>query len=870
MKKKALCFILAVFVVFAFSIAALADDPIDYGKIEVTGTGIENQSFDVSPGEGETLRIAKDVNQVNITFSGASTGVTLWQGSTQITSETRVSISGSYISFVLKCEGAEDQPFILTFDKISADIKSVNVNAGGQDFSASKSGTIYTVSQKISHSVNQATIEVTPDSSNATVTIDGEVGTTSKEVTLVDGPNVFSIKVEAEGLSSTYSVIIERYAASESTNANLDGLTLSGYSISPTFSSSQTSYKASVGNTVSTASVTATPEDSSSTRTYTWNGTAVSSTASLALNVGSNTLRIRVTAANGTTTKDYTLTITRASTADSSNYYLSGVSISPSSGSAKWSTSFRSTTYTYNITIPKTATKVRFRPTADASTSTIKVDGSTVASGSYSDNISISSSSTTSVKIIVTAANGQSKTYTFKVSRSSTSSDSDEATLKKLVVKYGSTTYDLMPAFDKDVEDYYVCVPEKADYITITPTATESGSDIEVDNDDVSSGSTSDRIDIDTGSSGNKIKIEVTSPDGSEDKTYTVYVYRASATSGSVKTLDSLTLKTGKSTSGMTVADYTPNFDEDTTSYTAYVDDAHKYVSVRASVANSKSLMFLIVGDKATKLSDDSYSDSISLSSDSSKVVVRVYNAMYSGYTDYTVKVNRGDSSENTLSSLIVKDSSGQLVTLSPSFTRYTYSYIANVGTNVTGVRFYAVPRDSGATMKLDGVTLKSDTASSLITLSGTSTSIRLAVTATDGSVQNYTVTVKKGTDTTVGAVALSLKLGSSAIMYNGVEKRMDVAPFTYQDRTMVPIRFVSTYLGATVDWNEAAKTVTIKYGAKTLTMVVGKVNAAAGLDVAPMIKDNRTMVPLRYISEQFDAKVDWYASTKEVRISRQ
>jgi len=872
-KLKVLYFIVTVFAMtFLFSAVALAEDPVDYGTIEVTGTGIEDQSFAVVPGEGRTLKIAKGTDTVDISFSGASDGISLQQGSTDISVTPRsISVSGSYISFVIQSSDPSvgDMPFTLTLEKISADIRALSVSADGSTLSVTQNGTIFTATEKVSHAVDQATIEVTPDTSGAVVAIDGTSGVTSKQVALSDGVNVFSVRVEVGGLTATYSVIIERFAANESNNANLAGLTVSGASISPSFSASQLSYTASVVNTVSTASVNVTPADASATLAYTWNGTTVSSTSSLALNVGDNTLRITVMAANGTTNKIYTLTVNRASATDSSNYYLSSVSISPSSGSAVWASgSFRRTTTSYTITIPRTATTVRFRPVAESSSATIKVNGTTVASGSYSNSISVSSSSTTRVEIVVKASNGQSQTYTFRVSRSS--SDSDDATLKKLVVKYGSTTYNLMPVFDEDVEDYYVCVPEKASYITITPTSTESGCNIEVDGDDVSSGSASGKISIDTGSSGNEIEIEVTSPDGSENITYTVCVYRSSATSGTVKTLDSLDLKTGKSTSSMTAADFTSDFDEDTTSYTAYIDSTHKYASVKASFANSKSLVFLITDESVLKVSDDKYSGTVSLSSGVNDVVVRVYNAMYSSYTDYNIKINRGGSSENTLSSLIVKDNNGKVVSLSPSFTRYTYNYIATVGQDVTGVRFLATPRDSNASMKLDGVSLKSDTSSSLITLSDSSTVIRLAVTATDGTVQNYTVTIKKGTDTTVGAVALSLKIGSPAIMYNGMEKQMDVSPFVYNNRTMVPLRFISTYLGATVDWNEATKTVTIKYGTKTLTMVIGKSDAAAGLDVPPMLKNDRTMVPLRYISEQFGAKVDWYAATQEIRISRQ
>jgi|UPI000484D6B8 hypothetical protein len=103
-----------------------------------------------------------------------------------------------------------------------------------------------------------------------------------------------------------------------SSDANLSGLVLSSGTLSPTFASGTTAYTATVSNATSTITVTPTRNEPNATIQARVNGdsyaTVTSGTASslLALNVGSNTIDVVVTAQNGSTTKTYTTTVTRA------------------------------------------------------------------------------------------------------------------------------------------------------------------------------------------------------------------------------------------------------------------------------------------------------------------------------------------------------------------------------------------------------------------------------------------------------------------------------------------------------------------------------------------------------------------------------
>ncbi|WP_198315817.1 MBG domain-containing protein [Chitinophaga tropicalis] len=114
--------------------------------------------------------------------------------------------------------------------------------------------------------------------------------------------------------SGTGAAWIFKYA---SDNANLSALTLSSGTLSPVFDPAIIAYTASVNNTVSSITVTPVREEANATIEVQVNGggyAAVesgSASGNLALNTGSNTIDIKVTAADGINVKIYTVTVTR-------------------------------------------------------------------------------------------------------------------------------------------------------------------------------------------------------------------------------------------------------------------------------------------------------------------------------------------------------------------------------------------------------------------------------------------------------------------------------------------------------------------------------------------------------------------------------
>lgn len=82
-------------------------------------------------------------------------------------------------------------------------------------------------------------------------------------------------------------------------------------------------------------------------------------------------------------------------------------------------------------------------------------------------------------------------------------------------------------------------------------------------------------------------------------------------------------------------------------------------------------------------------------------------------------------------------------------------------------------------------------------------------------------------------------------------------------DTIMVPLRLISESLGYTVGWNQTSKTVTIEQQGKVIKLIVNQKTASVDdktvqLITAPILKKDTTLVPLRFIGEQFGLTVSW------------
>ena len=108
-------------------------------------------------------------------------------------------------------------------------------------------------------------------------------------------------------------------------------------------------------------------------------------------------------------------------------------------------------------------------------------------------------------------------------------------------------------------------------------------------------------------------------------------------------------------------------------------------------------------------------------------------------------------------------------------------------------------------------------------------------------------------------------------IMLNGEPLYTDVAPYIDgNNRTMVPVRFISEALSADVKWDGPTGTATITRGATEIILRIGSRELSRNgyitmMDTEAVIIDSRTFVPLRFIAEALWLNVDWRSETRTV-----
>jgi len=103
-----------------------------------------------------------------------------------------------------------------------------------------------------------------------------------------------------------------------------------------------------------------------------------------------------------------------------------------------------------------------------------------------------------------------------------------------------------------------------------------------------------------------------------------------------------------------------------------------------------------------------------------------------------------------------------------------------------------------------------------------------------------------------------------------------DAPPEIRNGRTFVPVRVISEQFGAALQWIPRNRQVIItRTNQPEIRLTIGSTAARVGddtvmLDAAPFISSGRTMVPLRFISESYGIPVNYDATTRTVRLRQQ
>ncbi len=112
-------------------------------------------------------------------------------------------------------------------------------------------------------------------------------------------------------------------------------------------------------------------------------------------------------------------------------------------------------------------------------------------------------------------------------------------------------------------------------------------------------------------------------------------------------------------------------------------------------------------------------------------------------------------------------------------------------------------------------------------------------------------------------------------VYLDGKQLAFQVQPEIIEGRTLVPVREIFESMGAVVTWDDKQQTIIATRGENVVVLNIGEKDASKDgksiqLDVAPQIVGNRTLVPLRFISETFGADVKWNDKSSAVYINMQ
>lgn len=529
-------------------------------------------------------------------------------------------------------DGVTIRTYTVTINRPSnnADLSALTISTGTLTPAFADFRTDYTVS--VANSTTSMTVTPTVAQANATIQVrinNGAFvptasGVATSPLSLNVGANPIQLLVTAQdGTTKTYTIVVTRV----SNNANLSNLVPSVGMLSPVFIASTLTYTMSVANAVSAIAFTATSADANATMTMSVNGAGFvnilnSGVASdpIALPLESNTVAIRVRAQDGTTLRTYTITINRISV----NADLSGLTISAGS----LSPTFSAGTTAYSTTVGSAVSSVTVSPTAASTTATIRVrvnSGSfaIVASGANSASLPLNLGNNT-IDVQVTAQDGTTiKLYTITVTRLSS-----VASLNNLVLSAAA----ISPTFSTAVTQYTATVANNVSSTTVTPTATDPQSSIQVRVNNgsfstVASGATSPVLAL--AANINTIEVRVTSQDGNSVQSYFIEVTRQNISAE----LSNLTVTPGA---------LSPAFQSNLTAYNVSVTNDITAISVTpTSVIIGSTIQLRINGGGFLPIASGATSAPLSLNPGSNMIDVRVTAQDAVTTRTYTITVNR-------------------------------------------------------------------------------------------------------------------------------------------------------------------------------------------------------------------------------------
>jgi len=667
----------------------------------------------VTSGPGDvnyTTTVAPTTSRITITPTTQDATATIKVNGILVASGTAsqlipLSVGSNVIDIVSTAQdGVTTKTYTITATKTvssTASLANLKISSGTLTPVFATGTAAYTAS--VANSITSITVTPTVTDATATVKVNGlpvGSGSASSAIPLVAGTNNISTIVTAQdgAATQTYTVSVTR---APSTDALLTSIKLTPVSTLTVITGpSYVNYTTTVAATTSSLTVTAAEQDP--TATLKINGvTTAPGTASapITLTTGTNTINIVSTAQDGVTTKTYTITATKPESANLSALKLSSGILSPT---------FATATTNYTSSVTNATTSITVTPTTADATATVTINGTSVTSGTASSAIPLTVGAN-KITTIVTAQNGTTtQTYTVTVTRAA----SADALLTSIKLSPAST---LIVVTGPGYVNYTTSVPNSTSSVTVTATEQDATATITVNGITTASGTASAPITLTTGT--NVINIVSTAQDGVTTKTYTI-----TATKPASANLSALKLSSGT---------LSPAFSMAITNYTASVTNATALITATPTTADPTATVTV----NGTAVTSGTASAVMPLTVGQNKITTVVTNG--AATQTYTVTVTRAASTDALLTSIKLTPAATLKIVTGPSYVNYTTSV-----PNATGsITITATEQDLTATIKVNGITTASGTASAQIALAVGSNTINIVSTAQDGvTAKTYTV----------------------------------------------------------------------------------------------------------------------------------
>ena len=644
-----------------------------------------------------------------------------------------------------------------------------------------KDTTIYTLSD-VRYSKTTIDIGATLSDSDAAV-----VGLGQK--TLKTGLNTFDVVVTAQnGTIKTYTINITR---EKNNNAYLNILAVNGYVLTPNFDSGVFDYEVTVDSTKETLSpsdVTAVAKDSNAT---------ISKQSEIILSTTQdNYYKVTVTAEDGITTQDYTIKVIRPKSSDTSlaRVNVTGATISPT---------FDPTKKKYTVTVPYGSTGFDIEGIANdpkttvlgngtytlsdgvVTLTTVSEDGSTdiytfniieaLSNDATLSDLSVSGypldKTFKSTELSYSIGNIPYGTTQLKVNASATNAsatieyyvngEKQDSNIVNIPVEIGSKTitvkviaadgittkiykidYSVIPSsnaylsnlvpskgtidFLKTTTYYKITVDNDITQISFDLTTEDNNATVTFDGNSFFTPQTININNLVIGD--NNVNILVTAQDGTTKKIYQVVVKRLEPVASSDANLSSLS-----------VDNYSLDkvFDIDTLEYSiGKIPFAQTELTINATPnVGTSTINYIVNGVKQT-------GNKVTIPKTDGKGAVVVQVTAEDGKTikNYKITYEKTASTNAYLSNIIV--SSGEL-----KFNKNTFNYKIDVDSATTSIDITAITEDQTAVMQMNKVTYTSPHTLTISPLANGANEVIIMVTAENGNVLTYKITVNKKSD---------------------------------------------------------------------------------------------------------------------------